>query len=311
MTDPIEFEDRLLALEQQVLTDAAGNFLIAVQELRNLLARGRSGIQQKLLRLAIPEVEALAQQGVSDGFEMGAAWALDTLHTVQKPVDDRTGRKAEQAVDTVPSGLREPLAGLDDLLRNAKLTAVLLNSSGADVQTVLSPIFGAATTTQARIETQINAASNTASRLVGEAVRSPMVWEAERDACVYCLGLAGKVVEVAGDEFPPADLYADGRTGQVTVSQPPLHPHCRCRLSILADRSYADALEREAQRSILRGFSLRSESQAVRIEAARRLLERDPVAPKSVKQYAAKAVKDGRFPRGRDVPAGDPRLKIT
>ncbi|MEI5603996.1 hypothetical protein, partial [Streptomyces brasiliscabiei] len=78
------------------------------------------------------------------------------------------------------------------------------------------------------------------------------------------------------------------------------HPRCRCELEPLVSREYADALRREADRSVLRGFSLESEPMRVRVEAAERLLARGVDAPKSVIAYARRAVKRGEFDtRGR------------
>ena len=77
--------------------------------------------------------------------------------------------------------------------------------------------------------------------------------------------------------------------------------NCRCTVEPLRAQEFADALRREADRSVLRGFSLESESMKVRIDAARRLLA-DPnlVAPKSVIDFARRAVRNGAFPtRGR------------
>ena len=76
--------------------------------------------------------------------------------------------------------------------------------------------------------------------------------------------------------------------------------NCRCEVEPLRSQDYADALRREADRSVLRGFSLESESMKTRVEAAEDLLERDPDAPKSVIEFARDAVDEGRFPtRGR------------
>jgi hypothetical protein len=301
-----EFEDKLLALERKVLTDSAGDFLLAVAELRDMLLMSKPGIAQKLIQLAIPQVEAAAKAGTRAGFALGGDWALGTLHSVEKPVED----KVKQAIKVAPASLLAPLTGLDKILSDAKKAAVLLVRNGGSIEAALAPIFGAATTVRSRVETQINAASNTASMTVGKVAKTPMVWEAERDACVHCLALAGHVVKRSGDPFPLVSFGVVPK-GFAPVSAPPRHPHCRCRLAVLVDQSYADALMREAQRSVLRGFALPSESNAVRVNAASKLLEKDPVAPKSVKAYAAKAIREGKFPRGRDVPAGDPRLKIT
>jgi hypothetical protein len=303
------FEDDLLALEARVLRAAAGDFLAAVDELRQMLAASSPGIQRKLLQLAIPDIETAARAGIVEAHQLGAEWAIGSAEILPGiAANEISDARARTAV--TPRHLEDPVDGLNTRVADAKTRALTLLSAGSPIEEALAPVFGSATSTKATIETQINAASNNASQTVGEAVRSPMVWEAERDACVYCLALAGEVVERAGDLFPKADLYDDGKTGQQTLSQPPLHPHCRCRLAVLGDQSYADALKREAQRSILRGFSLKTESNAVRVRAAKRLLDRDPVAPKSVKDYARKAVKAGRFPRGRDVPEGAPTLIV-
>lgn len=299
------FEDDLLALERQVLQDAAGDFLAAVAELRTMLAKGAPGINAKLVGLAIPELEAAAKGGVAAAYAAGGEWAAGSVEAA----GTGDGAKARAAITTPPTHLTEPLDGLDALLADAKKRALTLLRSGASTEVALAPIFGAATTARSRVVTQINASSNAASETVGEAVKSPMVWEAERDACVHCLALSGTVVRRAGEAFPVVS-YGEVPAAFGAISSPPRHPHCRCRIAPLASQAYADALKREAQRSVLRGFSLQSESQAVRVKAAAKLLDRDPIAPKTVKQYAAQAVKAGKFPV-RDVPAGDPRLVIT
>ncbi len=110
------------------------------------------------------------------------------------------------------------------------------------------------------------------------------VWQPERDACTRCLNRAG---DINPDRLPPE------------------HPYCRCRLRVLereTGKVIAASIVREAERSILRGWSQPSESQRVRIDAARKLLARGTNLPKSVKEYARTAIKRGQFPRGRDFP---------
>lgn len=302
------FEDELLALERRVLEKAGGDFFRSVAELRRMIAADEPGLPVMLARLAVPALEATARQGALDGWNLGGQRAITAAETARR-VAPNVLNDADLRLLTPPAHLTDPFTGLDALLADAKARSVALLRSGADPVTAASPVFQAATTARSRIVTQINAASNAAAEEVGEATRSPMVWEAERDACVYCLALAGEIVQKAGDLFPAADLYAPTPPSMTTKTAPPLHPHCRCRLAVLVSREYADALKREAQRSILRGHSLASESHAVRIRAAERLLARNPVAPKTVKAFAAAAVKRGRFPT-RDVPKGDPRLII-
>jgi hypothetical protein len=288
---------------------ASSDFFRAVADLRRMLAADSGDPAAALERLAIPALEHAAKEGARRAHELGGQRAVNDAdaapHVENNAVEDARMRLAPGPARHIT----DPLDGLDARLADAKARAVALLRSGTAAETALAPVFGAAANARLRVTTQINASSNEAALTVGDAVRSPMVWEAERDACVFCLALAGQVVTTPGDPFPRADLYAEPPASQWTVSRPPLHGHCRCRLAVLVAPEYADALKREAQRSVLRGLSLSSESQAVRVRAAQRLLERDPVAPKSVKAYAAKAVKEGRFPN-RQVPAGDPRLKI-
>lgn len=76
--------------------------------------------------------------------------------------------------------------------------------------------------------------------------------------------------------------------------------NCRCTIEPLNDKSYAEALRREADRSVLRGFSLESESMGTRVDAAQRLLDKGVNAPASVIKFAERGVKNGKFStRGR------------
>lgn len=302
-------EDDLRALEARVLDQAGGDFFRAVDRLRRMIAADEPGLEDALARLAVPELEQAARDAVIDAWNLGGKRAIDTARSA-RGVDANTLEDADFRLFSTPAHLTDPFTGLDSLMADAKVRSQALLRSGVSAEDAAPPIFQAATTARSRVVTQVSSASNAAALEVGDATRSPMVWEAERDACVFCLALAGEVVEQAGDPFPVPDLYAPVPASMRSTSErPPLHPHCRCQLAVLGDPSYAEALKREAQRSILRGHSLASESQAVRVRAAARLLERDPQAPKSVKAYAAAAVKRGRFPT-YEAPSGGPRLLI-
>jgi len=133
-----------------------------------------------------------------------------------------------------------------------------------------------------------------------------VMWVAERDGCLHCQALSGHVMPV-GRRFPASVTFGDkplkwaGFTGL-----PPRHPRCRCRpRPVWGDvRAASSALQREARRSVVRGFSLPSESSAARLRAAERLLRRGAGLPRSVEAYGRDAVRVGRFPRGRMVPGG-------
>lgn len=175
---------------------------------------------------------------------------------------------------------------------------------------------------QEQLREQIDKAKTAAGRLAADAVNDAaaagtmeearrlgaraVMWVAERDACLHCLALSGVEVRVGG-RFRPSLMFADkplkwrGFNGR-----PPRHPNCRCRVRPVFGDSSAqrEALLREARRSVVRGFSLPSESQAARLRAADRLLRRGAGLPRSVEEYGREAVAAGRFPRGRDLPGG-------
>lgn len=135
-----------------------------------------------------------------------------------------------------------------------------------------------------------------------------LMWVPERDACVRCLRYSGLRLLSGKDEFPGGlsyDTASEDRTA-AAIPGPPLHPHCRCELQLVrrGDSGPAsDALRREADRSILRGFALESEGDAARRRAASQLLSSGVQAPQSVKADARRRLREGgQF--GREVPSG-------
>lgn len=138
------------------------------------------------------------------------------------------------------------------------------------------------------------------------------VWVAERDACVRCAAYSGRVVDEDAD-FPGGLSWDPNQRGRgEPLAGPPLHPHCRCRLAPWEDDwavpgvpSMPEVLQREARRSVARGWSLPTESNAARIRAARELIRMGPRLPKSVVEFASDAVRAGRF-ENRTFPATGP-----
>ena len=162
-----------------------------------------------------------------------------------------------------------------------------------------------------RVASTIDTAARTAAADGQETAAAGLdlsrVWISERDGCVHCLGLAGAVVAAGGD-FDATATFGDRPLGTYkdrALSAPPRHPNCRCTVAYgTPDRlaPLAAGLVREAERSIVRGFSLPSEGEGVRIRAADRVLTAGTGLPKSVQAYGRRAVREGEFPRGRDVP---------
>jgi hypothetical protein len=146
--------------------------------------------------------------------------------------------------------------------------------------------------------------AHTAEQQAACGPKEVLIWEPERDACVRCLKYAGQYRSAtgefkAGQSFDPQAPRPEG-----TLPGPPLHPKCRCNLAVIPKSSAdsnAQALQREAQRSILKGWALESESDAARVRAAQALLNSNVIAPKSVLAETRRRLKSG-VPFTRDVP---------
>lgn len=182
----------------------------------------------------------------------------------------------------------------------------------ADVATVTAIAQQAVTLNEAGARWAVNRANNLGVDLVAKQLGVGTVWVAERDGCVVCLAYSGVTAPV-GLPFPPDLTFGDRKPSPPwpggVLWYPPRHPNCRCSTRPVAgfdletERAFAAALRREARRSIVRGFSLPTESEGVRLRAADRLLRVGANLPKTVEDYGRRAVRRGRFP-DRSVPAG-------
>jgi hypothetical protein len=144
------------------------------------------------------------------------------------------------------------------------------------------------------VGSEVTLAASEAVRDVAARAGMRVVWVAERGACLHCLAYSGRTTIGA---FPP-DLTFDERPLRQNqpVLGPPLHPQCRCALQPLAwsDDAFAEDVQREARRSVLRGWS-EQESRASRLRAAARLLHVGADLPPTVEARARRAVRNGRF----------------
>lgn len=240
-------------------------------------------------------VEAASGKAAATKVAAPAVDLKDARTAVKAAVED--GLKESKALLKRPIIERLGLRGLLSGLRRAR------NAVSRAQSTI--------TTTVNQHVTKTMQATSTANKAKYE------VWVSERDACVNCLAYAGKIVPAgenwqAGLSWDPKQNDPQPTKGGKGV-RPPLHPHCRCR-PVPWDPSWArdgevslpDAVTREAQRSIARGFSLPSESNAARIRALKELLSGNPQLPKTVLERARRDLKRGEFGRGRSVPTSNP-----
>lgn len=206
------------------------------------------------------------------------------------------GAEVETALRRIP---RLSAAALDLRVKTAMRQAAALLVTDAPLDALRAPILGAAASVRATLATEVTSTANAYVTSISDEAGVATVWVAETNACVECLAYSGVTAE-PGDAFPGGLTYGRRARSAEPVAFPPLHPNCRCFVEPLGSQEYADALRREADRSVLRGFSLESEPMSTRVDAAARLLERGVDAPASVIDFAERAVASGRFAtRGR------------
>ena len=282
-------ETDLAKLERQVLgIRRVSTWLEAVESIRRLLETHPAEVRQLIVRMAAPKIGTDLAAAVLAAFDLGVVGGARDAH-----IDPPTTRAPKTLATAAPKADRD----IAELVAKARKLA----RAGVEPEVALSPLLGAAASAKRNVTTLINTAGNEGVLEAARVAGTKVVWVAETNACVQCLEYSGEVVK-AGAEFPKAlTRYSTATPYDGPGRTPPLHPNCRCTLEVLNAPEYAEALRREADRSVLRGFSLESESMRVRVAAAERLLEQpDLVAPKSVIAYARGAVKGGEFTtRGR------------
>lgn len=221
------------------------------------------------------------------------AAGLRELHNSVAGIDERARRNFERLLNTARMPIND-----DSILMTASAAKHLENDARGTVRWVT------------------NRAVNLGTRRTAEARGMSVIWVAERDACLHCLAYAGEVAGI-GEAFPGGLTFGDRPLSDDPVPDPPLHPNCRCRLKPYAgeparrppeahmpEASLADALAREARRSVLRGFSSYASTPA-RLRAAQRLLGSGAGLPKSVVERARRDVARGQF-SGRHSGSGVP-----
>lgn len=292
---PEELEAALEAELQQLEEDTAEQVREAVLQ---VIA---AGITAAALAGVIDAVVRMVRAAVRLALRLGGETAGNAARGA-----GRTPRRRRGRVPTVRRPSRAPMAvPVEREVRRVMGRAIedLGRASGDEARQevadrAIKQLESVATTA---VNQAASAGVNDAARRLGA---DGVMWVAERDGCLTCQALSGHTMPL-GKRFPAASTFGDhplkwwGFDGL-----PPRHPHCRCRAKpVWGDsRAASSALQREARRSVVRGFSLPSESGAARLRAADRLLRRGAGLPRTVEEYGRNAVTAGRFPRGRAVP---------
>lgn len=263
-------------------------FRDTVERIRRMIIAERPDTLAAIAKLSAPSVSRELAAAISSAWDLGIIAAMRDVGGIRPALPN-----------TPPALLIDDARDVGRFVAAEIAKARTLAATGADVATASAPMNAARNHLERATASLVNRAGNAGTTAVADAVGLATVWVAEVNACVTCLAYSGRTAR-PGELFPAGLTYGARSTVAEAVPTPPAHPHCRCTVEVLNDQSYADALRREADRSVLRGFSLESESMRVRIDAADRLIERGVDAPKSVIAFAKRAVKAGEFPtRGR------------
>jgi hypothetical protein len=252
-------------------------------------------LNTEALMSPMAEVERVILKGATEALSHGIDAGLA-----------QAGTRGKTFKRTLPMHLRVAVTATQRVARARVDTGTALlrtASTMVEAQAALA-VSNPAPAVSAQARWLTNRASNEGILTVADASPGVVtVWVAERDGCVHCLAYQGHKRERMG--YPAGLTFGKKALSDKPVSMPPLHPNCRCTqlvLKTIVAQPVIDGLLREAQRSILRGWSVESESNSVRVDAARRLLAKNPSMPKSVQTYARSAIKAGKFKRGRDFP---------
>ena len=276
----------------------AGDLDAVPEDLASLLATLTPGFERDLLDRASATTD-LIEETLREGARLGLIETRRAFPEVA-PVEV-TARDLVAESRTAQKGLadarRFPERAAADLRRRLRAVATF-----ADLDAALT---AAVSKTQANARASVSWALHRGFNEGGDAVivgnGAQKMWVAERTACLACLAYSGEVVS---DTFPEGLTFGTKGLGVYgSLTGPPLHPHCRCRLAPWKDEwrtpglrhDAPEALEREAMRSVLKGWSGFASNQE-KLRAAQTLLSDDLALPKSVKTVARNSLKRGAFP---------------
>lgn len=288
----------LYGIETEVVGSAVGLWKERVEEVKKAILILISEADSKDLSSIVPQVRALINSlDIPDGMEDAALAGILKAHrfgveVVANALDDelpevKLSGNSQNAVQGLSMGAQ---SALDEAKQN--LSRPLIGTGAQSILAAVGPLLSNPSKAERAVTWAVNNASNSAVSKLTLEKGEQLTWISERNGCIHCLAYSGKRGTLTG--FPKGLTFGAKPLEQEgeTIPHPPLHPNCRCMVEPGISDDYAQALERESVRSVLRGFKMESESEKVRIDAAKRLLEEDPVAPESVKKYARRKIKN-------------------
>jgi hypothetical protein len=293
-----------MTIEDEVIGQEAAQTLIKWEEyvstgVANILAAqvAQFGYSTQALLTSQTTVTEFIGSVLTQVFNVGTAIAGSAFQLIsgRRPTVKRAGLNIRELPPTPPVTYQQRIeqtvieAVAEIEADNAKAEQVV-KRAGDNMKAVAS--------------SEVNSTAARASEVTARSVGAKgVIWVAERDACVNCVALSGQTTTF-GESFDGTKTWGDKALAWNGFSgKPPRHPHCRCRLIPWdGGEEMPNALKREAERSVLRGWSLPSESQAARIRALDRLLRQGTNLPPSVVKRARAALAAGKFPQGRTFP---------
>ena len=324
----------LRTLIQRLFQQIAGRYVVLAGSIEQPLDAVQA---QQLVGQIVAELDALrridfstplahyADLAVRRGLEYGNRYVSQPVPAVGLSLPS----SVSQAVGGVAQAVAERVDAAQQMAQSLGVSEFKdLTAVQAKAQQISTPVDRA-------VSYAISTANSHGLAVVAGQRGGQLLWVAERDACVVCLALSGHLIDpMTGEGFDEDATF--GKPGsappiwppEMPLAGPPRHNFCRChaelwfgmrsveggpldgalynRPDLAAQVDLPAALRREAKRSVLRGWSLPSESQAARINAADRLLRRGAGMPKTVEDRARRQVRNKRFD-SRSVPRGSAR----
>lgn len=240
-----------------------------------------------------------AANAVELGVEQAAEWATAAAERRVRAIEPPPpSPEAQDAID----GLESHLADGRDRMAGALNAGNLSMLGFAGLLAAIGTVRRARAAVDSAVRWLVGQAANDGSEAMVKDLGADKLWIAERDSCVHCAAYSGHVVG-ADKDFPGGLTFDVKSPWPDPLRTPPLHPRCRCRSvpwmgewdGNTSGVDLPEALQREAERSILRGWATETESNAARMRAARKLLEQGTDLPKSVRDEARRRLRAGEF----------------